>query len=269
IDRRPSGYQETHHLLRLAEIARKHGAGSILVSGSTAVMTYTNKIYKNVDLDIYLCHKAYKEVLSLLSEDAIGHVFSKVGVNYNSPDADENELTQSPYNVIYGSSNIWAVLTAISRPVEGAFMYSPNDFENPMFVFTEEDSNMGSTAEINGIRLSTDPPMDIRYEPRLENATNHYDIASVDLVIGRPGVKTADLIKNDFDLSNCVVAMDLATNTFHVQDFDCMACMKTTLTEVCAHFAWLLTERSGNLTHTVLYNISGKQEEHFHQTVPL
>ncbi|EJK59897.1 hypothetical protein THAOC_19828, partial [Thalassiosira oceanica] len=74
------------------------------LSGSTAVMTYTNKIYNNVDLDIYLCHKAYKEVLSLLlSEDAIGHVFSKVGVNYNSPDADENELTQSPYNVIYGS----------------------------------------------------------------------------------------------------------------------------------------------------------------------
>ena len=61
-------------------------------------------------------------------------------------------------------------------------MYSPNDFENPMFVFTEEDSNMGSTADINGISLSTDPPMDIMYEPRLKNATKSYDLASVDLL---------------------------------------------------------------------------------------
>ena len=98
---------QKHIILRLAEIARRHGAGSILVSGSTAVMTYTNKIYNNVDLDIYLCHEAYKEVLSLLSENVIGHVFSKVGVNYSSDD-DGNEQTQNPYNAMYGSSNIWA-----------------------------------------------------------------------------------------------------------------------------------------------------------------
>ena len=128
--------------------------------------------------------------------------------------------------------SVHQVLTAISRPAEGTRMYDPNDMVNPLFVFSEEQSSMGSTAEINGVSVSTEPPNNIMYEPRLHGAMAQYDLPSIDLIIGMPGVTTAHLIQRDFDFTNCMVAQDLATETFHIQEFDCMAYKKTWLNEV-------------------------------------